>query len=74
MFTGTDETRGLEEWNVNMIAHLEPEKPGKPFLPCGVGQRRLAVSRLRTLPPDFRICVVYTVIITNSTNKSGTPH
>lgn len=26
MFTGTDETRGLEEWNVNMIAHLEPEK------------------------------------------------
>lgn len=28
MFTGTDETRGLEEWNVNTIAHLEPEKPG----------------------------------------------
>lgn len=27
MFTGTDETRGLEEWNVNTIAHLEPEKP-----------------------------------------------
>lgn len=26
MFTGTDETRGLEEWNVNTIAHLEPEK------------------------------------------------
>lgn len=25
MFTGTDET-GLEEWNVNTIAHLEPEK------------------------------------------------
>lgn len=37
MFTGTDETRGLEEWNVNMIAHLEPEKPRKPFLPCGGG-------------------------------------
>lgn len=27
MFPGTDETRGLEEWNVNTIAHLEPEKP-----------------------------------------------
>lgn len=27
MFTDTDETRGLEEWNVNTIAHLEPEKP-----------------------------------------------
>lgn len=25
MFTGTDETRGLEEWNVNTIAHLESE-------------------------------------------------
>lgn len=37
MFTGTDETRGLEEWNVNMIAHLEPEKSQKPFLPCGEG-------------------------------------
>lgn len=28
MFTGTDETRGLEEWNVNTIAHLEPGKSG----------------------------------------------
>lgn len=28
MFSGTDETRGLEEWNVNTIAHLEAEKPG----------------------------------------------
>lgn len=27
MFTGTDETRGLEEWNVNTIAHLESETP-----------------------------------------------
>lgn len=36
MFTGTDETRGLEEWNVNMIAHLEPEKPRKLF--CSVGR------------------------------------
>jgi len=27
MFTVTDETRGLEEWNVNTIAHLEPETP-----------------------------------------------
>lgn len=26
MFTGTDETGGLEEWNVNTIAHLEREK------------------------------------------------
>lgn len=25
MFTDTDETRGLEEWNVNTIAHLESE-------------------------------------------------
>lgn len=74
MFTGTDETRGQEEWNVNMIAHLEPEKPGKPFLPWGAGQRQLADRRLRTLPPYFRICVVYTVKITNSTNKSGPPH
>lgn len=37
MFTGTDETRGLEEWNVNTIAHLEPEKRGKPFCPVGWG-------------------------------------
>lgn len=35
MFTGTDETRGLEEWNVNTIAHLEPEKPEEPFRPVG---------------------------------------
>lgn len=28
MLTGAGETRGLEEWNVNTIAHLEPEKPG----------------------------------------------
>lgn len=26
MFTGTNKTRGLEEWNVNTIAHLEAEK------------------------------------------------
>lgn len=32
MLTGTDETRGLEEWNVNTIAHLEPEKPHRAFL------------------------------------------
>lgn len=44
MFTGTDETRGLEEWNVNTIAHLEPEKPEKPFCPVGWGERELAVS------------------------------
>lgn len=74
MFTGTDETRGLEEWNVNTIAHLEPEKPQKPFLPCGVGQSELAVSRLWMLAPRFLICVVYTVKITNSTNKNGPPH
>lgn len=37
MFTGTDETRGLEEWNVNTIAHLEPEKPRRAFLTCGGG-------------------------------------
>lgn len=40
MFTGTDETRGLEEWNVNTIAHLEPEKPDEPFCPVGVGGAR----------------------------------
>lgn len=27
MFTGTNKTRGLEEWNVNTIAHLEAERP-----------------------------------------------
>lgn len=37
MFTGTDETRGLEEWNVNTIAHLEPEKLRRAFLTCGGG-------------------------------------
>lgn len=74
MFTGTDETRGLEEWNVNTIAHLEPEKPPKPFLPCGAGPSQLAVSRRQTLAPRFLICVVYTVIRTNSTNKNGPPH
>lgn len=37
MFTGTDETRRLEEWNVNTIAHLEPEKPPGAFLTCGGG-------------------------------------
>lgn len=37
MFTGTDETRGLEEWNVNTIAHLEPEKPDWPSCPVGWG-------------------------------------
>lgn len=37
MLTGTDETWGLEEWNVNTIAHLEPEKPHRAFLTCRVG-------------------------------------
>lgn len=38
MFTGTDETRGLEEWNVNTIAHLEAgEGLQYPLLPCGGG-------------------------------------
>lgn len=50
MFTGTDETRGLEEWNVNTIAHLEPEKPEKPFCPVGWGERELADRRQ---PPRF---------------------
>lgn len=46
MFTGTDETRGLEEWNVNTIAHLEPEKPDSlSALWGGRGARELAVSR-----------------------------
>lgn len=40
MLTGTDETRGLEEWNVNTIAHLEPEKPHRAFLTCRVGLSR----------------------------------
>lgn len=77
MFTGTDETRGLEEWNVNTIAHLEPEKPDEPFCPVGVGgARELAEwTNSRRQPPDFffsplkRILCCYTVIITNSTNK-----
>lgn len=60
MFTGTDETRGLEEWNVNMIAHLEPEKPRKPFLPCGAGQRQVAISWLHMLAPGFsHLCCLY---------------
>lgn len=42
MLTGTDETRGLEEWNVNTIAHLESETPWKAFLPCGTGVLQLA--------------------------------
>lgn len=45
MFTGTDETRGLEEWNVNTIAHLEPEKPESLSALWGGGARELAVSR-----------------------------
>lgn len=77
MFTGTDETRGLEEWNVNTIAHLEPEKP-ESFSALwdggGVGVHELAVSwqqALTRLPlPDFKILCCYTVIITNSTNKT----
>lgn len=55
MFTGTDETRGLEEWNVNTIAHLEPEKPDEPFCSVGVGgARELAEwTNSRRQPPDF---------------------
>lgn len=45
MFTGTDETRGLEEWNVNTIAHLESETP-EPSLPCGTGARQLESATL----------------------------
>lgn len=53
MFTGTDETRGLEEWNVNTIAHLEPEKPGSFSALWGGGARELAVSRQQALTPRF---------------------
>lgn len=51
MFTGTDETRGLEEWNVNTIAHLESEQPESlsALWDGGVGASKT---------PHFLICVV----------------
>lgn len=49
MFTDTDETRGLEEWNVNTIAHLEPEKPESLSALWGGGAN----------PPDFIIVLLY---------------
>lgn len=59
MFTGTDETRGLEEWNVNTIAHLEPEKPGSLSALWDGGTPELAVSRQQALTPRFfTFCVV----------------
>lgn len=46
MFTGTDETRGLEEWNVNTIAHLESERP-EPVCPVEGASA-----------PRFELCVI----------------
>lgn len=65
MFPGTDETRGLEEWNVNTIAHLEPEKPESLSDLWGAKQVPTAPSNI------FFFTFCYTVIITNSTNKKG---
>lgn len=73
MLTGTDETRGLEEWNVNTIAHLEPEKPHRAFLTCRVGlsggvgrvsgrgclSRPLAIVASRTRPEFFFLFFSY---------------
>lgn len=62
MFTGTDETRGLEEWNVNTIAHLESEQPESLSALWDGGRG------VRQNPRIFDLCRC-TVIITNSTNK-----
>lgn len=54
MFTGTDETRGLEEWNVNTIAHLEPEKAGSlSALLGGGGVSWLDLADSRRQTPRF---------------------
>lgn len=68
MFTGTDETRGLEEWNVNTIAHLEPEKPESLSALWGGAAWASRQPIAGASPQIFNLCC-YTVIITNSTNK-----
>lgn len=61
MFTDTDETKGLEEWNVNTIAHLESETPegisalwdGSASASISYDHQPLAAARL----PGFNFCV-----------------